>query len=153
MNRIVLLILVAVLASACASPTRAVWFDAALEAETMTAIDAWNAKLDVACPGVRLALAADRSSADIIVDVGRPTTKGKVGEELGGDIVIDPTFTRDYPGTVPAVIAHELGHALGAHHTNVKSDLMYGSNLPYDRSPEPTVADVSQVCNAWDGAP
>lgn len=158
------------------SPERTVYVqDQDLLDPTGEAMAAWNDKLARTCPAVRLVLTTD-PDADIKVAWGK-LPGPRVGQEHShtayhdsvpgvgpiairydqGDITIYPLDGPTYQATLPAVIGHELGHALGwdkpEEHSTDPDDLMHAP-VKEGRGPEPTTADVHRVCQFWGaGAP
>lgn len=132
--------------AACASPERYIYAEPELVADSLTAIHTWNAALRVGpCPEVVLHLDASRDSADTVITVGR--TEGFLARSYDGSLIrIDLSVAE--PDEIPTVIAHELGHALGADDSSHEDDLMYSPKQP-KRGPEPTGYDVARVCMNW----
>lgn len=158
MHRLFLLVLVALLASACAKAPRTVYADEATFESAGVAVAAWNDALrDVSgCEHIELALTTDRDEADIVVRMG--AAPGDLyAAEHDGAIVVDRTDADRWPSLVVESIAHEIGHVLvndDGWHSADKADLMYANRkvvdgVAYPRGPEPTAADVAKVCEAW----
>lgn len=128
-----LLIVFALLACACESP--GVWSAPSLATHTDAAVAMWNA----ACPGLGLARVDDIDASIAIVWHQNPDNLA--GSNKDGVVWIDPKM-RDRESHIPAIIAHELGHILGAEHSSDPRDLMYPT-VPVDAL---TPADAAQVC-------
>ena len=135
-----------------------------LTAATQIAIDAWNAKLELTCPGVSLTLVNGDVEADITVRWGSLPAgyRDRLACEQDGEITMNRAqYTEQNTAktargrplyTYEAALQHELGHAMGAEHSGSREDAMYPKTYP-GPAPELSTHDVWTVCQANDGLP
>jgi len=140
-----LLALVALLAGACNAPY-AVWSTPGLEADTAEAVEAWNAALAEHCPQhPGLTLAGSRDAADVTVAWGTVPGYDYGASETHDQIVVDPRFKSARAGLVAHLVAHELGHAMGAHHDRTGTLMQPVAPRGVDGAIV-TKRDVEQIC-------
>ncbi len=155
-----LILALALLTCACNTGHKTVAVrNASLSEPAQAAIDAWNEKLALQCPGVSLTMVDDYESADIRIgwgDVG-PINEVALAIERDQDIIMNASqfAKQESEGryySKQAVITHELGHAMGAHHSSDKRDVMFEATPKGDPKPL-TVHDIYSVCRLYDGVP
>lgn len=130
------MLLCGLLGMACnGGPT--VWAQGSLTGEAEEAVAMWQQ----ACPSLGLSVTHDRNAADIIV-VWHNNPHDMGGSNKDGIVWIDPTRMADRAHRVVPLIAHELGHILGASHSDNEGDLMF----PKVWASMPSEADKQQVC-------
>lgn len=127
----------------CASSNFTVYAEKPLVDQTIAAVAAWDRGLERACPWVSLYYSGTRD-ADIVIRPGK--ADGYAGTESSQTITIDLSQVSD--AALPAVISHEIGHALGAKHSTDPADIMYPM-AKKGRGVEPTGYDIAQVCAVW----
>jgi hypothetical protein len=133
------LVLLLALCVGCAD-SLAVYSDPRLKAPTEIAMNAWQEALNRGpCP-VDLYWSPD---ADVYVTYAELDSIRR-GEYEGERIRVDSDVEAD---DLAMVIAHELGHALGAGHAKDPAELMYSRQYE-QRGPDPTGWDVAAVCEA-----
>ncbi len=163
MNRVynTIAIVVALLPVACGNQTMPadgrVCIDPALAPEqaelVLDAIDIWRAdsggrvKLEAAIGTTDTRDDCDTDVRAVSLGAGehvgytdrRPNVTPRIRIDFGGVVSRVPYYV---PGYGAAVIAHELGHAMGAEHSDSGHDLMYAVLTDQRHT---TVADVAQV--------
>ena len=138
------LVLVALLAGACNAPY-AVWSAPGLEADTAEAVEAWNDAIAEHCPQhPGLVLADSRDASDVTVAWGVVPGFDYGASETHDQIVVDPAH-KDRHGLLVHMVAHELGHAMGADHDR-KGTLMQPVAPKGVEGAHVTARDVAQIC-------
>lgn len=129
--------LAALCALGCSGEVRTVQSEPTLSEATRAAVEAWRPVLG-SC-GRSLSLVP--SDADASVQFG--DARGNPGAERSDGLILVEPSEPDY--LWPLIIAHELGHALGAADTTDRNDIMC-DHLTTSTLYAPSEADARQVC-------
>jgi hypothetical protein len=143
----ILLILAALFAVGCNAPF-AVWSAPGLEGDTAEAVAVWNDALAEHCPQhPGLVLVSDRDEATVSVAWGTVPGTHYGASETHDQIVVEPRLRGKRAGLLQHVIAHEIGHALGAGHDR-EGTLMQPVSPKNVQEAHVTARDVAQICGA-----
>jgi hypothetical protein len=125
------------LVAGCSGSVRTVSSESALSEATAAAVEAWRPVLS----GCGRTLTVVPSDADARVEFG--SALGNPGAERSDGLILVEPAEPDY--LWPLIIAHELGHALGASDTTDRNDIMC-DYLTTSTLYAPSEADRRQVC-------
>ena len=143
--------LAAFLLVGCSAPY-AVWATPGLEGDTAEAVEAWNDALAEHCPQhPGLSMVGEREASSVSVAWGVVPGTQYGASETHDQIVVDPRFKTARAGLVPHLVAHELGHAMGASHDH-EGTLMQPVSPKGVVGAHVTARDVAQVCGTPEGA-
>lgn len=144
MNRLIVL-LAALFAVACNAPYE-VWGAPGLEDTTAEAVAAWNDAIAEHCPThPGLVLVSSREASEVSVNWGIVPGYDYAASETHDHIVVDPKFQGARPGLLVHMVAHELGHAMGAHHDRTGTLMQPVAPKGVDGA-HVTARDVAQIC-------
>lgn len=151
-------VLVVLMLGGCAAPPRTFAAEPGLEDLTREAVASWNRAIPCS---LDLEYVTDHAEADVVVqwrvvperkpDATVYGEGGIKGNEIGpwgtfeSWVYIDPETT---PDRLPTVVAHEIGHALRAPHSDNDRDLMYAHYHPGMTSTA-NARDGRSVCDVW----
>lgn len=121
----------------CTGEVRTVSSESALSEATAAAVEAWRPVLE----GCGRTLTVASSDADARVEFD--SAFGNPGAERSDGLILVEPSEPDY--LWPLIVAHELGHALGARDTADKDDIMC-DHLTTSMLYAPSEADRRQVC-------
>jgi|SRR6185295_6071667 len=121
----------------CTDGVRTVSSEPSLSEATAAAVEAWRPVLSEC----GRSLSVVPSDADAHVEFG--SAQGNPGAERSDGLILVEPAEPDY--LWPLIIAHELGHALGASDTTDRNDIMC-DHLTTSTLYAPSEADWRQVC-------